>query len=167
MKSLQKLILSALMAALCCIATMVIQIPSPTGGYCHLGDGFVILSGVLLGPFYGFLSASIGSMLADLLSGYVAWAIATFLIKGIAAFAVGFIYSKIKKNYAVILGGLFCCFIVTIGYLLFEAFIMGNGLAATFIGVPSNLVQGSFGIVIATLIYPLIKKVPQIRDMIS
>ena len=53
MKNLKKYVLSALFAALCCIATMLIQCPSPTGGYIHLGDGFVILSGIILGPIYG------------------------------------------------------------------------------------------------------------------
>ena len=55
----KKIILAALFAALTCAATMSIQIPTPgTGGYIHPGDAIVILSGVILGPAYGFLAAA-------------------------------------------------------------------------------------------------------------
>ena len=51
----KKIILAALFAALTCAATMSIRIPTPgTGGYIHPGDAIVILSGVILGPAYGF-----------------------------------------------------------------------------------------------------------------
>ena len=47
----KKLILAALFAALSCVATMSIRIPTPgTGGYIHPGDAIVILCGVILGP---------------------------------------------------------------------------------------------------------------------
>ena len=57
-EKLKKLILTALFAALACIATMIMKIPTPgTGGYIHVGDAIVILSGVVLGPWYGFAAA--------------------------------------------------------------------------------------------------------------
>ena len=52
-KKIRKLVLAALLAALVCVATMVVQIPSPMQGYVNLGDCFVLLSGWLLGPWYG------------------------------------------------------------------------------------------------------------------
>lgn len=36
-KNLTKILSSALMAAFCCVATMLIAIPTPTGGYVHPG----------------------------------------------------------------------------------------------------------------------------------
>ena len=46
MNQTKKLVYTALFTALCCVGTMVIQIPTPaTHGYIHLGDAFVILSG--------------------------------------------------------------------------------------------------------------------------
>ena len=65
-KKIRKLVLAALLAALVCVATMVVQIPSPMQGYVNLGDCFVLLSGWLLGPWYGAAAAGIGSMLTDL-----------------------------------------------------------------------------------------------------
>lgn len=65
---LKLMITAALFAALSCAATMSIRIPTPgTGGYIHPGDAIVILSGIVLGPVWGFLAGGIGSALADLL----------------------------------------------------------------------------------------------------
>ena len=89
-KKLKSLILSAMMAALVCAATMAIQIPSPTNGYVNLGDCFVLLCGFILNPWSAFAAAGIGSALADLLSGYPHYAVATFLIKGCVALCASF-----------------------------------------------------------------------------
>ena len=79
LKKIQTLASSALFAAIICIATFIVKIPSPaTNGYFNLGDCFVILSGLLLSPVYGALAAGIGSALADILSGYAQYAPATF-----------------------------------------------------------------------------------------
>ena len=67
----KKVVLAALMAALACVATMIIKIPSPLKGYLNLGDCVVLAAGWILSPAYAFLAAGIGSALADLFSGYV------------------------------------------------------------------------------------------------
>ena len=53
-------------AALSCAATMVIQIPIATG-YLNFSDSLCLLAGWILGPWYGFAAAGLGSALADLL----------------------------------------------------------------------------------------------------
>ena len=59
--NLKKIIMTALFAALACVATMSIRIPTPgTGGYIHPGDAIVILAGIILGPVYGMLAGGIG-----------------------------------------------------------------------------------------------------------
>ena len=56
--TLKKLVMAALFAALACVATMSIKIPTPgTSGYIHPGDAIVILAGVVLGPAWGFSQA--------------------------------------------------------------------------------------------------------------
>ena len=78
----------ALFAALACVATMSIRIPTPgTGGYIHPGDAVVILCGIFLGPAEAFLAAGIGSCMADLLGGYFIYVPITFVIKGLVAFS--------------------------------------------------------------------------------
>ena len=79
-------------AALACVATMVIKIPSPLGGYINLGDCIVLLAGWMLSPIYGLLAAGLGSALADILSGYVAYAPMTFVIKALMAVATFYIF---------------------------------------------------------------------------
>ena len=81
----RKIVLAAMFAALCCVATMIIKIPSPLKGYLNLGDCIVLLSGFMLSPVYGFLAAGFGSALADIFSGYIVYAPATFIIKGVMA----------------------------------------------------------------------------------
>lgn len=49
---LRTLILAAMFAALTCVATMIIHIPSPIGGYFNLGDCMVLLSAFVLGPVW-------------------------------------------------------------------------------------------------------------------
>ena len=89
---LKKIIMTALLAALACVATMSIRIPTPgTQGYIHPGDAIVILSGVILGPAYGLLAGGIGSALADLLGGYFIYVPITFAVKGMIAFVCGLI----------------------------------------------------------------------------
>ncbi|PKM95484.1 MAG: hypothetical protein CVU84_05300 [Firmicutes bacterium HGW-Firmicutes-1] len=88
---------TGIMMALVFLGTSFIKIPTPiTGGYIHLGDGFVLLSGLILGPVFGAFAAGMGSALADIMGGYVPWALPTFLIKGCMAAIIG--YTAIKKD---------------------------------------------------------------------
>ena len=127
--NLKKLILAALFAALSCVATMSIRIPTPgTSGYIHPGDAIVILSGVILGPVWGFLAGGIGSALSDLIGGYFIYVPITFVIKGLVALAAGLLYQKVGKNQksryiAVILGGVADIILVAGGYFVCEFFI--------------------------------------------
>ena len=161
------LIMTAMFAALCCVATSSIRIPTPvTGGYIHPGDSMVILSGVFLGPFWGFLAGSIGSALSDIIGGYGIYVPATILIKGLVSMSAGLIYRAIghsekTRHIAVVLGGAADVVIVTLGYMIYESFLYG--LATSIAGMPSSLVQSSIGTVLAVLIYPLLMAVPELR----
>ncbi len=156
----RSLVSAALFAALTFIATYMIRIPTPgTGGYIHPGDAFVILSGVFLGPVYGFCAAGIGSALADILGGYFFYAPVTFLIKGIIGLISGLIFKnnalKIKTDRAkLILSGLFASLFVALGYFAFEVFVYGPGAAAS---IPANLIQGLSGLIISNLLFPVLR----------
>ena len=91
-------VMSAMLASLTCVATMIIKIPTPLHGYANLGDCIVLLSAFLMPVSYGFCAAAIGSALADVLSGYAMYAPATFIIKGLMVIAVYFIYKQFAKN---------------------------------------------------------------------
>ncbi len=166
----KKLVLSALFIALTCVATMSIRIPTPgTGGYIHPGDAFVILSGVLFGPVWGFLIAGFGSCLADLLGGYLLYAPITFLIKGLVAFFSALAFQKLtssskKHCFALALGGIADIILVAGGYFLFEFFLYGQGAAAS---IPANLIQGTSGLLLSQVLYPILAAVPDVKRMIA
>ncbi len=165
--NLKKLILAALFAALSCVATMSIRIPTPgTSGYIHPGDAIVILSGVILGPVWGFLAGGIGSALSDLIGGYFIYVPITFGIKGLVALAAGLLYQKVGKNQksryiAVILGGVADIILVAGGYFVCEFFIYGAGAAAS---IPANIIQGVGGLVISCILYPILISIPNVRQ---
>ena len=165
--NLKKLILAALFAALSCVATMSIRIPTPgTSGYIHPGDAIVILSGVILGPVWGFLAGGIGSALSDLIGGYFIYVPITFVIKGLVALAAGLLYQIVGKNQksryiAVILGGVADIILVAGGYFVCEFFIYGAGAAAS---IPANIIQGVGGLVISCILYPILISIPNVRQ---
>ena len=73
--------------ALTAVATMAVQIPIPaTKGYLNLGDSVIMVLAVVFGPRFGFLVGSLGSALADVVTGYAYWAPATLIIKGVEGF---------------------------------------------------------------------------------
>lgn len=157
----KKLVFAALMAALTYVATTIIQIPSPTQGYIHPGDGIVFLSGIILGPLYGGLAAGIGSMFVDLLSGYTHYVLGTFVIKTLAAMACGYLFKvltgKVKNVVAkTAIGGLVGAVIIVLWYFGYASLYLGKGIAAA-ASIPGNIVQTVFGIVMVSILYPILK----------
>ncbi len=156
----KNLVTASLLAALTCVATMVIKIPSPLNGYINLGDCIVLLAGWLLSPMYGFLAAGIGSGMADLFSGYASYAPATFLIKGLMALAAHYIFNAMKKSSgktaARAVSGVVAEIIMVVGYLLFESFLYG--FAPSLVNVPANCVQGVAGLIIGVILINIFEK---------
>ena len=149
------IVLAALFAALTCVATMVIRIPSPFKGYLNLGDSVVLLSGWLLPPVYGALAAGLGSAMADLFSGYVTYAPATFIIKAAMALVAHFLMRKAIKA-SRLLSGLAAIVVLTAGYLLFEGILYG--FAPSFVNVLPNALQGAAGLVLGLAMVRLFEK---------
>ena len=167
--NLKKLLMTALFAALACVATMSIRIPTPgTNGYIHPGDAVVILSGIILGPVWGMLAGGIGSALADLIGGYFIYVPITLVIKGLIALIAGVVYQKIGKTSktcytAVILGGVTDIILVAGGYFLCESFMYGAAGAAA--SIPANIIQGIGGLIIACVLYPILIAIPDVRQV--
>ncbi len=160
MKTAKKLALSAMLAALACVATMVIKIPSLLKGYINLGDCIVLLSGWILPPGYGFLAAGVGSALADIFSGYAVYAPATFVIKGLMAIIAYFIFKnlspKMKEFTARLISGTLAETEMILGYFVFEGFMYG--FSPSLVNIPANAVQGVAGLIIGIILIKIIKK---------
>lgn len=159
---IRKLVQAALFAALCTIMTMVIQIPSPMQGYVNLGDCAVLLSAWILGPWYGGAAAGMGSMLADLLSGYARYAPGTFVVKLVMAVAAGFLFQLLQRHphrtlLAQTVSGVTAEIIMVLGYFGYACLLFGNGLAAA-ASIPGNMVQGIFGLAAAGGLYSILSR---------
>lgn len=160
LQKLQSLVTAALFTAIVCVATVVVKIPSPaTNGYFNLGDCFVLLAGWLLGPVYGALAAGLGSAFADILSGYVQYAPATFVIKALMAVAAYFICKAMQKSpfASKLAGGFAAEAIMVLGYFGYEAVILQYGVAAAG-SIFANVMQGLVGIAAGIATASLIEK---------
>lgn len=123
---LQKVVLAALFAALTYVATNLIHIPTPgTNGYVNLGDCMVLLGAFLLGPVYGAAAGGIGSMLADLLLGYMSYAPFTLLIKGLMGLTAALLFRAAEKKtgttVAAVTAGLAAECLMVLGYFAVES----------------------------------------------
>lgn len=164
---LRKLITAALVAALTCVATMVLVIPLPGNGYVNLGDCVVIAAGILLGPLWGAAAAAIGSGLADLLLGYAVYMPGTVVIKGLMALCAWGIYRISQKPGtapsvgAAALASFTAEAVMVSGYFLYDAALLG--VTAATVATLGNLVQGAAGAVIGAALVHVILRSERIR----
>ena len=157
-KKIRTMVLAAVLAALACVATMVVQIPSPMNGFVNLGDCFVLLSGWLLGPWWGAAAGGIGSMLADLLLGYGHYAPGTLVIKGLMALVGAVVFKAFgKSSVGALVSGVISEIIMVGGYFGYAGLLLGKGIGAA-ASIPGNLVQAAMGLVIGLVLFFLLKR---------
>ena len=155
-----KIVISSLFAALICVATMLIKIPSPLKGYINLGDGIVLLAAWVLPLPYGLVAAGLGSALADLFSGYVVYAPATFAIKALMAVVAYSCYAlfvkKAKSTVSRVFSGILSEIVMILGYFLFEGILYG--FVPSLVNIPANAVQAVAGIIIGVVLITIFEK---------
>ena len=121
---INKIVISALFAALACVATMIIKVPTVgTNGYVNIGDSIVLLCAWLIGGVYGGLAAGIGPALADLISGYPSYVLGTLVIKflmGVAAYAVFKLVKNFNRIVAYVVSSIVAEIIMVFGYFIYE-----------------------------------------------
>lgn len=159
--STKSLVFTALCVAIVAVCTMIIKVPVPsTGGYVNFGDIIIFAVAITLGKKKGFIAGAVGSCLADILMGYVAFAPGTFIIKGIEGFLCGLIYEKLSKNANNVVAICVSCIVAGAfmvgGYFLYESFIFSlEGAIGAIIG---NCIQGSVSAVAAVPISMVFRK---------
>ncbi len=159
----KQLAFTAVFAALCCIGTIVIVVPLPTG-YFNAGDVFVLLAGWCLGPLYGSVAAAVGSALADVISGFPVYAPATFFIKGSVAFLafyICFLFKKVIKKEKLdcisrALSAVISEAAMVLGYFVFEWILYGlGGATGALLGnVLQRVCCGACAILLIAGLYP-------------
>ena len=94
----RKIVIAALMAALCYIGFSYFRIDIPVGPEktaFHLGNVFCVLAALLIGGFWGGMSGAVGMTIADLTTGYVTSAPKTFLLKLCIGLITGLVAHKV------------------------------------------------------------------------
>jgi len=146
---------SAVMAALVCVATVLVQIPNPaTRGYINIGDAMIFVSALTFGTFVGGIAGGVGSALADIVSGYGLYAPFTLIVKGLEGVLVGLIANRKSVTRDVLAVFIAGCEMV-LGYFLIEFYLLQFGWAAL-TEVPGNIFQivagGVIGIPVASVL---------------
>jgi len=151
--------LAAVMVALVCVTTMLIQVPIPaTEGFFNIGDAVIMVAALTFGPLVGVFAGGVGASLADLFGGWYIWVIPTMIIKGIEGFLVGWIYKRSGKQtilsaiFAWIVGGLE----MVSGYFLVQTYLYG--LSAALVELPFNFFQMVIGGIVGISIHQALKK---------
>lgn len=152
----------AMFVALVTVATVVIAIPAPAGGFLNVGDTVVLIAAACLGPIGGMVAGGLGSCIADLILGYGMYAPFTLVIKGLEGLICGgliLLYDRTLgkrfKNYiAQVIAGIIAMIIAALTmsslYCIADGILYGWG--AAIVNAPVNLLQGAIGIVAGSII---------------
>jgi uncharacterized membrane protein len=117
-------VFSALTAVL--TGTTGLMLPSPTGGYTHIGDTAIYVAALLFGIRVGGLVGVIGPVAADLFVGYPRWFV-TVIAHGTQGFVAGL--GKGRNTVVQVAVLAFSGFIMATTYFFVNIFIKGYPVA--------------------------------------
>lgn len=156
-----KLVIGAVFCALVFAATWI-SIPTPLFGNINSGDCIILIGTWVLGEPWAAIPCATGAALCDLINGYSIYAPATIVIKAlmvITILLVRKVLSKthMKKNFVMLISAICAEGIMTACYFIYEATVLGYGYSAA-LNIPFNLIQGAVNIILAILLYEIIKR---------
>ena len=138
-------VFSALTAVL--TGTTGLMLPTPTGGYTHIGDTIIYVAALLFGCKVGGFVGIIGPVVADLFVGYPRWFV-TVLAHGSQGFIAGL--GRKRSTVVQIFLLVFSGFIMATTYFFVNVFIKGYPVAII------SYVRDFFGQALVSLILGLI-----------
>lgn len=164
-----KLALIGMMCALTAVITWAFPIPMPaTKGYINFGDTIIFISSALLGGIPGMIVGGIGSMLADIIGGYMHWALFTLVIKGIEGLMCGLIYVNLERLNRKI--SLFLAMLLSALWMVAAYYFAGAlmyGWAGSLASVPGNLIQGAVSVGIAYALMLILTKIRPLQSILD
>lgn len=157
-KKVLNVVLAGVAAAAVFLMTYFVKIPM---GYMfvNLGDAAIIIFSAFLTPTASFVSAAVGSTLADLALGYTMYAPITFVVKGLVGLIISAMSKKVNIEFSALIGEV----IMIGGYfiselLIFPLFEEGFGLATAISSIPLNSLQAIAGILVGSIAVRILKK---------
>jgi uncharacterized membrane protein len=126
-------------------------------GYLNLGDATILFAAALLGPA-AVIPAALGSAMADIWAGYVQYAPATLVIKGLVALVASWFLHKTGATLVRKITGLILAELVMVaGYFLFEIFLLG--LPTALFDVMFNLIQAGVCAIVGLALLPVADRI--------
>ncbi|MCO0832032.1 ECF transporter S component [Fructobacillus sp. W13] len=148
----------AVLTALNVALSYLVHIPiTATSGFINLVEAGILFAALSYGKNAGFIVGAMSGALLDLLAGYPQWIIFSFLIHGLEGYVVGFAaQGSLKKQ---IIYSTIGTIIMLIGYTLAGSFLYNwtAGIAS----IPTNMIQGIAGAVVAFFLFKATKNYQQ------
>jgi uncharacterized membrane protein len=142
---------------------MVIKVPTvATQGYINIGDAMVFIAAMLGGPKIGLIAGGVGSAMADLLSGYAAWAPWTLAIKAIEGLIVGMYACKSYRDTQKLKSKEVVVLVIAAAWMVIGYYIAGGimkGFAVSLVEVPANIIQAVGSLIIAIPLLIALRKI--------
>ncbi len=159
-----KVALVAIMTAITVVFTLFVRVPT-TKGYFNLCDVAIYFCAFSFNPLVAFISAGVGTALADMISGYAQWAPISFIVHGAEGLIVALLLRRNRNAVRKILASTIGVVIVAGGYFLIGGAVL-TGFTTALIEVPMNIVQASVGAVIGFAVsLSVAKAYPPIREL--
>jgi uncharacterized membrane protein len=150
----------AVFSAMYAIAILLVAIPSPTGGYTHIGDIVVFMAALLFGHKVGGLVGVLGAVVADLYTGYSRWFV-SLLAHGLEGVVAGLARGRslVIQVVLCVVGGV----LMASTYFLINIFIKGLPLAV--VSYARDLfAQAGVSIVVGIVLTNIVQRIlPQLR----
>lgn len=136
-----------LMAVLTALSVVLafIHVPTPTG-YLTLLDVGIYFTAYYLGSKYGAVVGGLSGFLIDLLLGYPQYMFHSLIAHGAQGYFAG--WTGKKRILGLILAS-----ILMVGWYFSATFLLGYGLGGALAGIPGNLLQNLFGMLVGYLVY--------------
>ena len=144
------------------------------GTQLHMTNALCVLCGLLFGPGAGFLAAGLGSGLYDIVAGWGAECVITFINKGVIALVAGLIAYKTcrkedKLNSADMVRIVVGCVLGALSYValyMLKTFVFGqlvDGLTMDAVTVkmasklPGSLMNAAFAFIVAPILFSALR----------
>ena len=143
------------------------------GTQLHMTNALCVLCGLLFGPISGFLAAGLGSGLYDIVAGWGAECIITFINKGAIALVAGLIAGKAARkatpgtlDHAKIIAGSVLGALAYVALYMGKTYIFGllvDGLtmdavvAKMLTKLPGSMMNAVFAFIVAPILFAAVK----------
>lgn len=134
-----KMVATALFTAMIFLLTRFVSVPVATG-YVHFGDALVYLVASVMGGPWAFFAAAVGEALADVASGWIAYAPATLIVKALIAIPFVLVWKKSDK----VLTPLTALLTIPSGVITVAGYFVADMIidkAYAVVNIPGNVIQ--------------------------